>query len=110
MAASIAHLNMLLSVNRMLKHVRETVVMNSDELPLPMARSVIDQCNDMHHTAHSPLRSGLAPGNALTQSIFEHRRPEKEGRERHPSASAVKRVKKQKRHLKKTMFLADLAL
>ena len=45
-------------------------------------------------TAHSPVGSGLAPGNALTQSIFEHRRPEKEGRERHPSASAVKRVKK----------------
>ena len=32
-----------------------------------------------------------ATGNTLTQSIFEYRRPEKEGRERHPSASATKR-------------------
>ena len=57
-----------------------------------------------------------ATGNTLTQSIFEYRRPEKEGRERHGSASAGKHVKKKstqkssKTSPEKAVFLADLAL
>ena len=66
-------------------------------------------------TSHSPLSQGSTTGNALTQSIFLAETPRKEGRERHPSANAVKHVKKvetkkQKRHVpEKNVFWADLA-
>ena len=68
--------------------------LGSDLDPSTARKTAVRFSHLIDRTAHSPLRSGLAPGNALTQSIFEHRRPEKEGRERHPSASAVNRVKK----------------
>ena len=46
------------------------------------------------HTAHSFLWTGRTTVNALTQSIFEYRRPEKRSTKRLRSATAVKHVKK----------------
>ena len=45
-------------------------------------------------TAHWIMKTGLATVNALTQSIFEHRRREKSVSNRMGSAAAVKHVKK----------------
>ena len=45
-------------------------------------------------TAHSRLSSGLATVNALSQSIFEYRRPEKRSTNRFTPATAVKHAKK----------------
>ena len=41
------------------------------------------------HAAHRLLSSGLATVNALSQSIFEHRRPEKRSTNRFTPATAV---------------------
>ena len=45
-------------------------------------------------TAHRLLSSGLAAVNALSQSIFEYRRPEKRSTNRFTPATAVKHAKK----------------
>ena len=45
-------------------------------------------------TPHTRLSTGLATVSALSQSIFEYRRPEKRSTKRRSSATAVKHVKK----------------
>ena len=58
----------------------------------------VSQPHQMHdqryRTAHRLLSSGLAAVNALSQSIFEYRRPEKRSTNRFTPATAVKHAKK----------------
>ena len=63
---------------------------------LPYARSahVGHARGSDDRTAHSPLSTGLATVNALSQSIFEYRRPESRSTNRFTPATAVKHAKK----------------
>ena len=95
-------------------HAKTIIVFPCSSLTHPAVTSRAHECKRNNDTPHSRLSTGLASVNALSQSIFEYRRREKRSTKRLPSATAVKHVKKnrdkkQKRHLRKIVFLPIFA-